>query len=47
MPLTFATGTILSEREEDKEFPVAYSSCKLHSHEHTYATMERECLAVK
>ncbi|XP_029442988.1 uncharacterized protein LOC115083327 [Rhinatrema bivittatum] len=40
-------GAVLSQSEYGDEHPVLYLSRRLHEHERKYATIEKECLAVK
>ncbi|KYO29488.1 hypothetical protein Y1Q_0000163 [Alligator mississippiensis] len=42
-----AVGAVLTQEEEGIEGPVAYASRKLSSAERRYATIERECLAIR
>lgn len=40
-------GAVLSQLQDGMEHPVMFSSRKLLPHEKNYATVEKECLAVK
>ncbi|KYO43439.1 hypothetical protein Y1Q_0013504 [Alligator mississippiensis] len=42
-----AVGAVLTQEEEGIERPIAYASLKLSSAERRYATIERECLAIR
>ena len=39
-------GAVLLQEEQDKKLPVAYASRKLKGSEVSYATVEKECLAI-
>lgn len=40
-------GAVLSQIQDEVEHPVMYLSRKLMKHEKNYATVEKECLAIK
>ena len=43
----YGVGAVLSQVDDSGEHPVAYYSRKLLPRERTYATVEKECLAIK